>query len=249
MAKRDLFLGKPRMNAAGSLGFSPDPRTGIPLNSFGAFVTNPVSHRPRLPAAQPFLIEFPGGFLLHAGLPNPGFPAVLKSHAPRWNRADLPIIVHLMADRPDETRQMVKSLEQVENVMAVELGFAPLLSEDIIFLTLEMCLGELPLIYSLPAEQILSVGPRLIQHGAAAVSIACPRGALPANDGHIITGRLFGPSLFPRSLEVVQSAGFLGIPIIGGGGVWNEKDAVLMLSAGAMAVQVDARLWTPSDTI
>ncbi len=28
--------------------------------------------------------------------------------------------------------------------MAVELGFAPLLANDIILLTLDMCLGELP---------------------------------------------------------------------------------------------------------
>ena len=67
---------------------------------FGAFITNPISLRPRLPTAQPALIEFPGGFLLHTGLPNPGLSAVLKKHGARWNRADLPIIVNLMADRP-----------------------------------------------------------------------------------------------------------------------------------------------------
>jgi hypothetical protein len=49
--------------------------------------------------------------------------------------------------------------------MAVQLGFAPLLSDDIILLTLEMCLGELPLIFALPHEQVLTLGPRLIQQG------------------------------------------------------------------------------------
>ena len=51
---------------------------------------------------------------------------------------------------------MVQMLEMQENVMAVELGFAPLLADDILLLTLEMCLGELPLIFSLPVEQVLS---------------------------------------------------------------------------------------------
>lgn len=257
--KRDLYFSKPLMNTAGSLGFAPDPRAGIALDEFGAFATNPFSLRPRLPAAKPELIEFPGGFLLHTGLPNPGFHAGLKKYSAKWSRSGLPIIVHLMADRPEETQKMVRSLETQENVMAVELGFAPLLANDIILLTLEMCLGELPLIFSVPVEQVLSLGPRLIQEGAQAISIATPRGALPRSPlpsqgfeydsaplnakGELITGRLYGPSLFPRTLETVYSAAKLGLPILGAGGVWSKGNADAMLSAGAVAVQVDAALW------
>jgi len=235
------------MNAAGSLGFAPDPRAGIPLESFGAFVTNPISLRPRLPTTQPAVIEFPGGFLMHTGLPNPGLPAVLKKHEARWNRAELPIIVNLMADRPEETMKMVQMLEGIENVMAVELGFAPLLADDIILLNLEMCSGEIPLIFSLPTEQVLSLGPKLIQEGAHAISISSSRGALMNDDRELITGRLYGRSLFPRSLDIVHSAVKLGTPIIGAGGVWTKQDAADMLSAGAMAVQTDASLWVPND--
>src|SRR6266542_4042573 len=189
--KRDLYFSKPFMNAAGMLGFAPDFRgfrEALPKHreggenladlELGAFVTNPLSLRPRLPAAKPEVIEYPGGFLFHSGLPNPGFNAGLKKYSTKWSRSDLPIIVHLMADRPEETQKMVRSLETQENVMAVELGFAPLLANDIILLTLEMCLGELPLIFSLPVEQVLSLGPRLMQEGAQAISIATPRGAL-----------------------------------------------------------------------
>jgi len=233
------------MNAAGSLGFSPDARVGIPLDSFGAFVTNPISLRARLPTAQPALIEFPGGFLFHTGLPNPGLSNILKKYSAKWARSSLPIIVNLMADRPEETKQMVQSLENVENVMAVELGFAPLLTDDIILLNLEMCLGELPLIFSLPVEQVLSLGPRLIDQGAVAISITSPRGALKDQYDELTTGRIYGQALFPRSLETAHSASRIGIPIIGSGGVWSEKDVADMLSAGAMAVQTDASLWVP----
>lgn len=241
--KRDLYFSKPLMNAAGSLGFAPDSRTGIPLEVFGAFVTNPFSLRPRLPTARPESVEYPGGFLLHTGLPNPGLNVGIKKYAARWDKSALPIIVHLMADRPEETQRMVRMLETQENVMAAELGFAPLLAEDILLLTLEMCLGELPLIFSLPVEQVLSLGPRLIQGGAQAISISAPRGALPTADSSIITGRLYGPSLFPKSLEIIYSAARLGLPIIGAGGVWNKENADAMLSAGALAVQIDAALW------
>jgi len=254
--KRDLYFSKPLMNAAGSLGFTPDTRAGISLEPFGAFVTNPFSLRPRLPAAKPDLIEYPGGFLLHTGLPNPGLNAGLKKYSAKWSRADLPIIVHLMADRPEETQRMARMLESQENVMAAELGFAPLLADDIITLTLEMCVGELPLIFSLPVEQVLSLGPRLIQAGAQAISIAAPRGAsyspLLLGEGpgvrEIITGRLYGPSLFPQTLETVNNAAKLGLPIIGAGGVWSKENADAMLSVGALAVQVDTALWNPNFT-
>ncbi len=265
--KRDLYFNRPLMNAAGSLGFAPDSRTLkdlVGLNDWGAFVTNPFSLRPRAPAAQPGVIEYPGGFLLHTGLPNPGFHAGLKKYAAKWSRSNLPVIVHLMADRPEETQRMVRLLETRENVMAAELGFAPLLADDILLLTLQMCLGELPLISSLPVEQVLNLGPRLIQEGAQAISISAPRGALPltsapsANSPHfdyapaslstkgeaeITTGRLYGPSLFPRALETVYSAARLGLPIIAAGGVWTKENFEAMLAAGALAVQLDAALW------
>ncbi len=248
--KRDLYFSKPLMNAAGSLGFFPNLRDFENLGGlFGAFVTNPLSLRPRQPTTEPTVIEYQGGFLLHTGLPNPGIHAALKKYSAKWTRSDLPIIVHLMADRPEETQNMVRMLESQENVMAVELGFAPLLANDILMLTLEMCLGEIPLIFSLPVEQVLSVGPRLIQDGAQAISISAPRGALVNENKQVTTGRLFGPALFAQTLDTDQSDAKLGIPIIGSGGVWSKENADTMLSVGALAVQVDAALWNPASSL
>lgn len=252
MFKQDLIFRKPLMNAAGTLGFSPDMRAPAPWDELGAFITNPISLRSRKATAQPALIEFPGGFLLHTGLPNPGLVSVIQKHTHRWTDSPIPIIVNLMADRPEETKQMVENLEGRENISAIELGFAPLLADDIILLAIEMCLGELPLIVSLAAEQILSLGPRALEAGAAAISLAAPHGMLPntkpgasGSEPELIGGRLFGPALFPKSLEVVHSAARLGLPIYGAGGVYSKEQAQVMLSAGAVGVQMDAGLWLP----
>jgi dihydroorotate dehydrogenase (NAD+) catalytic subunit len=245
MFKRDLTFRTPLMNAAGTLGFAPEARAAVKWDDFGAFVTNPLSLRPRAPVANPEMIPYPGGFLLHTGLPNPGFFTALKKYASRWADSKLPIIVNLMADRPEETAQMVQKLEGLENIAAVELGFAPQLADDIIVMALEMSLGELPLIVSLPWEQVLSLGPRLIQAGAIAISLAAPRGALPLNteNWQLVTGRLYGPSLFPQALGLVRDAARLGLPIIGGTGVYSQDNIDAMLAAGALAVQVDSLLW------
>lgn len=244
MPKRDLYFRKPLMNSAGTLGFTPDTRLPAPWEEMGAFVTNPLSLRGRKAAANPGLLEFPGGFLLHSGLPNPGLPAALRQFRRRWQETALPVIVHLMADRPEQTRQMVHALERLDNVMAVELGFAPQLAPDIIALAVEMCRGELPLIVSLPAGRLLEQGGRLVDLGAAAVSLAAPRGALPGKDG-LVSGRLFGRAFYPQALEVVQSAGRAGLPVIGSGGVSERAEAEAMMRAGALAVQMDAALWLP----
>jgi dihydroorotate dehydrogenase len=246
MPKRDLVFVKPILNAAGTLGFAPDARLPIPWEELGAFITNPISRRPRLPTQEPKLVEFPGGFLLHTGLPNPGFHSCLNHFSRAWIQSRLPIIVHLMADRPDETREMVAALEGVDNILAVELGFAPLLADDLILLAVEMSIGELPVIVNLPTEQLLRLGPRLLESGVSAFSLAAPRGALDYA-GAIVNGRLLGPSLFPLSLQSVQAGTKLGLPLIGSNGIFSEASAHLMLEAGAMAVEVDARLWLPTE--
>lgn len=243
MSKRGLDFAKPLMNAAGMLGFAPDTRLPLNWEEFGAFVTNPLSLRPRRPAVEPALVDYPGGFLLHSGLPNPGFSQALKQHAAKWARASLPVIVHLMADRPEETQRMARQLENLENVMAVELGFAPLLADDIIILAVEMSAGELPLIVNLPWEQVMRLGPRAMAAGAEAVSLAAPRGSLAAAGGGLVSGRLFGPALLAQSLLLISEAARSGMPIIGGRGVYAKEDASAMLAAGALAVQVDAVLW------
>lgn len=249
--KQDLYFKFPYLNAAGTLGF--DPMRFIrqigSLNlqgtlELGAFITNPISMRPRSPTAHPAVLAYSGGFLLHNGLPNPGLDSVLKHYARKWRDSPLPVIVHLMADRPEETARMARKLENIENVMAVELGFAPGLSDDILRYSLDMSQGELPIIINLPAEQILTLGPQLFQDGAVALSLAAPRGAL-FQAGKLVSGRMFGPGLFPKSLEIIQSASRLGLGVIGAGGVYSLQDAKDMLAAGALAVQIDTALWNP----
>jgi len=114
------------MNAAGCLSFAPNPRGPVDLSRLGAFVTNPVSLAPRRPADSRGMLLFPGGFLLHTGMPNPGLRAVLRQEAERWSRSALPVIVHILAEAPEDVARMVERLEGVEGVTGVEIGTPPL---------------------------------------------------------------------------------------------------------------------------
>src|SRR4030042_3619513 len=71
MPKHDLRTHPPRMNAAGSLGSSPDTHSPVDWSKLGAFVTNPISLSQRTPARGRRFIEFPGGVPPAHWLPEP----------------------------------------------------------------------------------------------------------------------------------------------------------------------------------
>jgi dihydroorotate dehydrogenase (NAD+) catalytic subunit len=238
MPKNDLYLERPLMNAAGTLGFSPDPKSPVDISGFGAFVTNPISRGPRTPAKGNRFATYPGGFLLHSGLPNPGLSAVIKKHGKRWARSSVPVIVHLLALEPHSLARMIERLEGIEGVMGVEIGLPPDVDLDTAFDFARAAIGELPVILRLPLEQADELAHIVVEAGASAVSLGALRGNLAG-----MSGRMYGPAVFPLALRVTEKLAEAGIPVIGAGGVYQSDDVKSMLITGALAVQVDTILW------
>jgi dihydroorotate dehydrogenase (NAD+) catalytic subunit len=243
MPKYDLSLSTPLMNAAGSLGFAPEKRSTIDISHLGAFVTNPVSRKKRTPARGYRLVNFPGGFLLHTGYPNPGLNEVIRRHAIQWRHSPLPVVVHLLAESDIGVSEMVQQLESVEGVMAIELGIPP--DADVITVSdlAQAAVGELPVIVRIPLARAVELARAVVNTGISAVSLGPPRGALPGPDGKIVRGRLYGPSVFPLALGTVQRLLETGAPVIGAGGIYHPQDAEVLLESGAIGVQLDAVLW------
>lgn len=241
--KYDLSFRLPLINAAGSLGFSPDPHGPVDLSLLGAFITNPISLAPRTLAQERLCLSYPGGFLLHTGYPNPGIRAVLRRCARRWERSQIPIIVHILAQRGEEVFEINRYLERLENMAGIEVGVPPAASPELAAELVSAGLGERPLIARLPLERAEELASVVSASGAAAISLGAPRGALPTASGKLIKGRLYGPALFPLALATLQQILRLGTPVIGGVGVYLPQQAEAMLQAGAVAVQLDAVLW------
>ena len=250
-ARQDLDFRSPWLNAAGSLGYSP-PETWAWSEPIGAFVTNPVSLFPRTPAEQRAVIPFPGGFLLHSGLPNPGLKGLLAG-ARRWERSGVPLWVHIIGDAPEEIERMVRILESQEAVSAIELGIAPLAEPELALKLARAALGELPLVVNFPLTAAAeSWVDKLAGLGASAISLGAPRGLLPASGtpgaagmpgARMIAGRLYGPAVLPLALAAVRSLRRQSLPVIAGGGVYRKADGEALLAAGAIAVQLDSVLW------
>lgn len=270
MPKYDFSLSVPVMNAAGFLGFAPEWRGAVDLTRLGAFITNPISLKTRTPAHGVRYLTFAGGLLLHTGYPNPGLSQVIRRYASVWARSPLPIVVHLLAENVAEVAIMVRRLESVEGVMAIELSIPPDSDIQLTQAMVQAAAGELPLIVRLPLERAVELAEAIGRGGEAgsgrhgeeaigreddaadrpiAFSLGPPRGALPDQDGKLVHGRLYGPAIFPLALQAATALAKLGRPIFGAGGVYSPQDIQTMLAAGAAAVQLDAALWlglTPS---
>jgi dihydroorotate dehydrogenase len=237
-----LTLIKPLMNAAGMLGFVPDLRLPLDWESFGAFVTNPVSAGPRQPASGTRWELIPGGALLHSGHPNPGFRQLLRHAADAWAQSPVPVIVHLLSGDPYFLADAVVRLETLENILAVEIGIDEYSTGEEIRLAVEAALGELPVIVRLPLGRVSDLAETCVRDGAAAVSLGPPRGMISQN-GQFSSGRVYGPALFPQALQAVRQMDQSGIQVIGAGGVTSRDDLQAMLAAGALGVQIDLAVW------
>lgn len=241
--KQDLDLAKPFVNAAGILGFAPDPRPMPFLGRLGAFITHPISRRPRQPADNRCCLPFPGGFLLHTGLPNPGISKAIRHYQRRWAAAPLPVIAHLLAETPETVVEMVRKLEGLENVLAVELGLAPDCTPDQLESFWAAAEGELPVAVSLGPEQIPVLLPLVQELNPAALHLTQPRGTLPDGKEALVAGRLYGPAIYPLMLNAARDAVKTGIPVIVDGGVDEKDQADAFLDTGVLAVGLGGVLW------
>jgi dihydroorotate dehydrogenase (NAD+) catalytic subunit len=114
---------------------------------------------------------------------------------------------------------------------------------DMVVASTQASVGELPVIIQLPMERSLELAGSAIQAGAVAISLAAPRGMLPSQEGKSVQGRLYGPAILPMTLRVVHELTQLSIPVIGAGGIYTRQHVDAMLTAGALAVQLDSCLW------
>jgi len=243
MAKYDLTFDPPLMNAAGVLGFAPDPYSPFDLDKLGVFITNPISLRQRNPASGTRCLEYMGGILLHTGYPNPGLEAVIKHYGAHWDSSPLPVIVHLLAGDVNDIARMVARLEEMPGVAGFEIGLPPRCEPAAAAEFTHAALGELPVIIRLPFENATELAPALVDAGLAAVSLAPPRGSMIDQDGNLVHGRLFGPAIYPQALELLLRLLETGTAVIPSGGIYRQEQVDAMLVSGATAVQLDAVIW------
>lgn len=231
------------MNAAGTAGFVPGKGLNNQFPEIALFITNPISYLPRTPATQRSIIPFQGGFMVHNGHPNPGLKKVIIQYRKSWENAILPVCVNILSDEPQHIEKIVKSLENIENIAAIELGIDHSLKESNIVPMIQAAMGELPIILSLPFEFVFQewLG-RILFPEIVAISIQAPRGVLKRND-QFFHGRLYGRSMLPLTLRAIHQLTSFDKPIFAGVGVHQESQISSLFELGAQNFQGHELIW------
>jgi len=250
MNKQELSFARPLVNLPGFLGFSPSLR-GLETirgldhwGGFGAFITDPLSWHPRSLAADSGLLEADGQVMIHTGFPNRGFRSALKVLEGKWARSPLPVIPSLMEAELDLALEMVRGLETLENIAAVNL-MPPIddLAEIQAWLGALPAFGaELPLIFCLPADLILIWGKSFHLAGVSALMPAPPRGTIQ-HQGRPFSGRLYGAPQYPASRRLAWECARRGIPLIAAGGIDSREKVEELAGEHPLAIALDLPLW------
>ena len=263
VALGSLTLRNPVLAAAGTFGYGLEFARTVRLSRLGALVTKTVTRHPRAGHPPPRLVETPSGMLNAVGLQNAGLEAFLRDTLPALRRHDVPVIVSILSESPDELGAMAQALDEAEGVDAVELNLSclnvtsrpgqhrRLVSHDpdatramvqaAAHRTRKPLLAKLsPDVTDLApiAQAAEGAGASALTVGNTFVGMSLDPATRRSRLG-TLTGGLSGPAIRPLTVyRVWYTARSVGIPVIGVGGVVRAADALELLLAGAAAVGV-----------
>ncbi len=252
-------MRNPVMAASGTFGYGREYAGLVDLGRLGALVVKGTSLEPWPGNPPPRTVETPAGMLNSIGLENPGLDHLLREDLP-WLRAQgVPVVVNVVGRTAREYAEMARRLDGVPGVAALEaniscpnveeggLAFGADPDEAAALVEGMRRATSLPLIVKLTPNvtDITAVARRVVEAGADAVSLinTLVGMAIDVETRRPVlargTGGLSGPAIRPVALAMVyRVAQAVEVPVIGMGGIWDGRDAVEFILAGASAVAV-----------
>ena len=254
-----LKLKNPVIAASGTIGV--EYKDLVDINSLGAVVMKTITLNPRTGNRPPRVAETPSGMLNSIGLENKGLVDFLENKLPVMSAAKVPIIASIAGDDGKEFAHLVRVLSKVEKIGAIELNLSCpnvrhgtrdcLIAQDdkstfeIVRAARKSTRATLIAKLSPNVTDIVKIAKAAEDAGADALSLVNTFFGMAVDIdtkrpllGNV-TGGLSGPAIRPIAICMVWEAyNKVKIPIIGGGGIMNYRDALEFILSGALAVQV-----------
>ncbi len=253
-------LGSPIIAASGTFGYGLEFDDILSLDRIGAFVTKGLSREPMAGNPSPRIVETAAGMMNAIGLQNVGVRAFIDDKLPHLRKIKgLVTIANVFGFTVEDCVEVIHALNDAEGIAMIELnascpntshggmvfGTNPEMLADLVRRT--KAVSRLPLMVKLsPNVTSIALMARVAaEAGADALSLVNTFLAMAINIETRrprianVTGGLSGPAIKPIAVRMVHEvARAVSLPIVGMGGILNEKDAVEFLLAGATAVEV-----------
>ena len=260
-----LTLKNPVLAAAGTFGYGVEFARAVKLERLGGLITKTLTRQPREGNPPPRLVETPSGMLNAVGLQNMGLGPFLRETLPALCRYDVPVIVSILSDAPEELGTMARELDAADGASAIELNLScPNLHRaagnarhvqtvaqdpEAVFRMVHAARDATrkPLIAKLSPDvtDLVPIAQAAERAGASALCLGNTFAAMSLDAATrrsrlgAATGGLSGPAIRPLAVyRVWYTARSVGIPVIGLGGIVRAEDAVEFFLAGASAVAV-----------
>jgi dihydroorotate dehydrogenase (NAD+) catalytic subunit len=243
------------LNASGCLDALVAPDVARTLDGF---VTKTVTPLPREGNRPTRIAETDHGMLNSIGLQNPGIDAFVATVLPRLQELTVPIWVSVGGFSAADYARCAEAMNGRDAVAAVELNLscpnvdeAPESAAEIVAACREAT--PLPLYAKLsPAlPDVAEVARAVEDAGADGLSLVNTIRGLALDENTLEprlargAGGYSGPALKPIALAAVYACRRgTQLPIVGMGGVWNGRDVLEFIAAGATAVALGTVLFT-----
>lgn len=254
-----IKLDNPVCAASGTFGYGREYEPYVDISKIGAVIVKGTTLEPRTGNPPPRIIETAAGMLNAIGLENPGIEEFLNTHLPFLRENKVTVIANIAGNTIEEYAAMAEMIEGNAGVAGIELNIScPNVKQGgLQFGTDPQMVYEV--VKAVKDKTTLPVMPKLSPNVTDIVEIARASEAGGADALSMINtlmgmavdintrkpflanifGGLSGPAIKPVALRMIyQVYREVKLPILGGGGIVNYRDALEFLMVGATAVSV-----------
>jgi len=254
-----IKMSNPVAVASGTFGYGREYEDYLDIAAVGAIIVKGTTLEARLGNPPPRIIETPAGMLNAIGLENPGVEVFLHDHLPYLRDKGVTVIANLAGNSIEDYAAVSACLEGHAGIAGIELniscpnvkkgglqfGTDPWMVQQVVAaVKKETSLPVMPKL-SPNVTNIVEIAHAAREGGADALSMINTLMGMAIDVEHRrpvlanIFGGLSGPAIKPVALRMIyQVHREMDIPILGGGGIMNARDALEFILAGASAVSI-----------
>ncbi len=254
-----LTMKNPVMTASGTFGYGLEFADVVNLEDIGGIIVKGTTLNPREGNDYPRMHETASGMLNCVGLQNKGVDYFCKNIYPQIKDIDTNMIVNVSGSCPEDYAECAARINELDNIPAIELniscpnvrqggmafGVTPEGASSVVKAVREAYKKTLIVKLSPNVTSIVDIAKSVEDAGADALSLINTLMGMAIDIERrrpvlsIGTGGLSGPAVKPVAVRCVwQVYKAVNVPVIGLGGIMNERDAIEFMLAGASAIEI-----------